>query len=102
MNIDQAFPSKYLKASDLPEDGVAVPFTIKEVTTEEIGRDKQLKPVILLQGQEKGFVATRRTVTPSRRLSAAATRTIGKAKPSCFTPPKFSSVTRWLNPSASN
>ena len=59
MNIDSAFPSKYLKASDLPEDGVAVPFTIKEVVTEEIGRDKQVKPVIYFKGQDKGFVANK-------------------------------------------
>jgi len=59
MNIDQAFPSKYLKASDLPEDGVAVPFTIAEVTTEEIGKDRQVKPVIRFKGQEKTFVANK-------------------------------------------
>ena len=59
MNIDSAFPSKYIKASDLPEDGVAVPVTIKEVVTEEIGRDKQVKPVIYFKGQDKGFVANK-------------------------------------------
>lgn len=59
MNIDSAFPSKYLKASDLPEDGVAVPFTIEDVTTEEIGKEKQLKPVIAFKGQDKGFVANK-------------------------------------------
>lgn len=59
MNIDSAFPSKYLKASDLPEDGTVVPFVIEEIRVEEIGREKQSKPVIYLKGQDKGFVANK-------------------------------------------
>lgn len=58
MNIDTAFPSKYMKASDLPEETV-VPFTIDSVQVEEIGREKQSKPVIYFKGQEKGFVANK-------------------------------------------
>lgn len=58
MNIDAAFPSKYMKASDLPEETV-VPFTIEEVKMEEIGREKQTKPVIYFKGQDKGFVANK-------------------------------------------
>lgn len=57
-NIDQMFPSKYMKASDLPEETV-VPFVIEEVRVEEIGREKQSKPVIYLKGQDKGFVANK-------------------------------------------
>ncbi len=56
MNIDAAFPSKYLKASDLPDDGSALPFTIEEVRTEEVGKEKQIKPIIYFKDQEKGFV----------------------------------------------
>ena len=58
MNIDQAFPSKYMKASDLPEETV-VPFVIEEVRVEEIGREKQMKPVIYFKDQDKGFVANK-------------------------------------------
>lgn len=54
MNIDTAFPSKYMKASDLPEETV-VPFTIEEVKMEEVGREKSIKPIIYFRGQEKGF-----------------------------------------------
>lgn len=54
MNIDSAFPSKYMKASDLPEETV-VPFTIEEVKMEEVGREKSIKPVIYFKDQEKGF-----------------------------------------------
>ena len=59
MNIDTAFPSKYLKASDIPE-GTVVPYVIEEVRIEEIGRDpKQSKPVIYFKGQDKGLVANK-------------------------------------------
>lgn len=58
MNIDQAFPSKYMKASDLPEDTV-VPFVIEEIRMEEIGRDKQTKPVIYFKDQDKAMVANK-------------------------------------------
>ncbi len=54
MKIDAAFPSKFMKASDLPEETV-VPFVIDEVRMEEVGREKSLKPVIYFKDQEKGF-----------------------------------------------
>lgn len=47
-----------MKASDLPEETV-VPFVIESIEVEEIGREKQSKPVIYFQGQEKGFVANK-------------------------------------------
>lgn len=54
MNIDKAFPSNYLKASDL---GDAQPIvTIDRVEVEAIGRDKELKPVLYFVGKEKGVV----------------------------------------------
>lgn len=58
MNIDSAFPSKYMKAADLPEETV-VPFVIEEIKTEEIGKEKQIKPVIYFKDQDKGFVANK-------------------------------------------
>lgn len=58
MNIDTAFPSKYMKANDLPEETV-VPFVIDEIKMEEIGREKQTKPVIYFKNQEKGFVCNK-------------------------------------------
>lgn len=58
MNIDAAFPSKYMKASDLPEETV-VPFVIEEVRMEEIGRNKDTKPVIYFKDQDKGFVCNK-------------------------------------------
>ncbi len=54
MNIDSAFPSNYLKASDLGDKSPLV--TIDRVEVEPIGRDKEIKPVIYFQGKEKGLV----------------------------------------------
>lgn len=54
MNIDSAFPSNYLKASDLGDKQPIV--TIDRIEVEPIGRDKEIKPVIYFQGKEKGLV----------------------------------------------
>ena len=53
MTLDDAFPSKYMKASDLPEEG-SVTLTIDKVTIEEIGKEKQEKPVIHFKDHDKG------------------------------------------------
>jgi len=58
MNINDAFPSKYLKAADLPEDG-AQQFTIEGVRMEEIGMDKDRKPVIYFEDDHKGLVCNK-------------------------------------------
>lgn len=54
MRIGDVFPSNYLKASDL--NGKVVPVTIREVKTEQVGRDKEWKAVIYFEGKDKGVV----------------------------------------------
>src|SRR3990167_5026093 len=54
MNVNDAFPSNYLKASDL--QGKAVAVTISHVEREAIGRDKEMKPVLYFKGKTKGVV----------------------------------------------
>lgn len=55
VNINQAFPSKWLKADDC-EDGDLV-LTIKRVTQEEVGKDDmEVKPVVYFRETEKGLV----------------------------------------------
>lgn len=71
MNIDTAFPSKYMKASDLPEEAI-VPFVIESISVEEIGRDKQSKPVIYFKGQEKGFVANKTNCNTIKKALGSA------------------------------
>lgn len=52
MNINEQFPSKYLKASDLK--GAKVRVTISRVEAEEVGDGK--KPVAYFVGKDKGLV----------------------------------------------
>jgi hypothetical protein len=54
MNIDNAFPSNYLKASDLGDNQPVV--TIDRIEIEAVGRDKEMKPVVYFRGKEKGLV----------------------------------------------
>lgn len=56
MNINNAFPSKWLKSGDL-EDG-DLTLTIKSVEQEEVGQgeDAEQKPIVHFQEVEKGMV----------------------------------------------
>ncbi len=53
MNLDQMYPSKWLKAGDL--QGQTVPVVIIRVVMEDVG-DEAGKPVAYFQGQQKGLV----------------------------------------------
>ena len=55
MNLTDAFPSRFLKASDLPADGAEI-FTIEKISLEQIGADKEVKPVIFFEEESKGLV----------------------------------------------
>lgn len=52
MNINEVFPSKYLKTSDL--NGKSVKLIIDRIELEEIGDGK--KPVLYFSGKNKGLV----------------------------------------------
>ena len=52
MNINEAFPSKYLKASDL--QGRAIKVKMARVTSEKMGEDTKL--VLYFDGKQKGMV----------------------------------------------
>jgi hypothetical protein len=67
MNIDQAFPSNYIKASDLAGRAVAV--VIDRVEVEEVGRDKDRKPILYFRGKEKGLVLNK---TNARKIAEMA------------------------------
>ncbi len=53
-SISELFPSRFLKAADLK--GRTVKVKIKKVEVEEIGQDKDEKPVIYFDGVERGLV----------------------------------------------
>jgi hypothetical protein len=52
MNIESAFPSKYLKAADL--QGRRIEVIMADVKTEKLGDD--LRPVVYFKGKERGLV----------------------------------------------
>ena len=63
MSILTLFPSKYLKHDDI-EDGETV--TITEVKVEEVGQDKQEKPVVYFYEHPKGAILN---VTNARAIA---------------------------------
>ena len=68
MDIDQAFPSKYLKAADL--QGRNMQLLIDRVEIEEVGfgHSKDHKPVVYFQRAKKGLVLN---VTNKNTIKAA-------------------------------
>lgn len=60
MNINEAFPSKYLKAPDL--NGGSPTVTISHVALEEVG-DGERKPCVYFVGKEKGVVLNKTNAT---------------------------------------
>ncbi|MCZ6495911.1 MAG: hypothetical protein O6924_07005 [Alphaproteobacteria bacterium] len=55
--INEAFPSKWLKAADLKSRTIKL--KINKVVLEEIGQDKRVKPVIYFDATEKGLVCNK-------------------------------------------
>jgi hypothetical protein len=68
MKISTAFPSKYLRASDVDEMGGQLTYTIRKVVMEEVGQDRQEKPVMYFKQVQMGLVLNR---TNAARLSAS-------------------------------
>ena len=67
MNINDAFPSNYLKASDI---GAAQPVvTIDRVEMEPVGRQKEMKPIVYFVGKSKGIVLNK---TNSKKIAEIA------------------------------
>jgi hypothetical protein len=65
MKIGDAFPSKFLKASDLQDRPVTV--TMEHVGLEDVG-DSDRKPVLYFKGRSKGLVLNK---TNSRTIAGA-------------------------------
>lgn len=71
MNINQAFPSKYLRAADIGDAQPVV--TIEKVLMEEVGQGerKELKPVVYFAGKSKGLVLNKTNATMISRVAAS-------------------------------
>lgn len=65
MNINQAFPTKYLRAEDL--GGREIPVIISHVIVEKFD-DGKVKPILYFQGKQKGVALNK---TNSTNISAA-------------------------------
>lgn len=66
-NINDAFPSKYIKASDL--QGTEPVVTIKRVAFEDVGKDKERKPIVYFKGKDKGLVLNKTNANKIVQLS---------------------------------
>jgi hypothetical protein len=68
MNIDQAFPSNYLKAANIEEDTT---LTIGSVTLETIGEDK--RPSVHFDNNDKGLVLNKTNASTIKGLYGSET-----------------------------
>jgi hypothetical protein len=53
-NINDAFPSAYIKASDL--QGKSVIVTINRIEFEPVGQKREMKPILYFDNKDKGLV----------------------------------------------
>jgi hypothetical protein len=63
-NVNDVFPSNYIKASDLK--GAQVVVTIDRVEFEPVGRDKEMKAIVYFVGKTKGVVLNK---TNARKIT---------------------------------
>src|SRR5688572_30421834 len=66
MNVMEAFPSKYLKAEDL--QGKESTVQIDRIAMEEVGKTKDMRPILYFRGKQKGIVLNK---TNSKNISKA-------------------------------
>ena len=67
MNINTAFPSKYVKAAEVPEEGLTL--TIDRVEMEDVDGKGSHKPVVYFRKAKKGLVLN---VTNSKKIQQLA------------------------------
>jgi len=66
-NINDAFPSNYLKAADLKGRSLIV--TIDRVEFEAVGQKREMKPVLYFTGKEKGVVLNKTNANKIMQLT---------------------------------
>jgi len=74
VNINNAFPSKWLKSADIPEDADLV-LTVNRVEIVEVGQgeDAEQKPVIYFDETEKGLVLNKTNAGTISKLHSPET-----------------------------
>lgn len=68
-SINEAFPSNYLKASDIK--GAEPIVSIDHVSFEPVGRSREMKAVIYFKGKEKGLVLNKTNATKITQLAGS-------------------------------
>lgn len=68
-NINDAFPSNYLKASDIR--GAEPVVTIDHVAYEPVGRTKEMKAVCYFKGKDKGVVLNKTNATKITQIAGS-------------------------------
>lgn len=68
-NINDAFPSNYLKASDLK--GAEPVVTIDHVAFEPVGRQREMKAVLYFAGKDKGLVLNKTNATKITQITGS-------------------------------
>lgn len=68
-NINDSFPSKFLKASDLK--GAEPVVTMDHVDYEPVGQDKEIKAVLYFKGKEKGLVLNKTNANKITQLTGS-------------------------------
>lgn len=69
-NINDAFPSKFLKASDL--NGGQPVATIDRVAFEPVGRNREMKAVLYFRGKDKGLVLNKTNATKLTQMTGSS------------------------------
>lgn len=69
-NINDAFPSNYIKASDLRGRGIVV--EIDRVEFEPVGQKKEMKPILYFAGKEKGLVLNKTNANKIIQITGSA------------------------------
>lgn len=69
-NIQDAFPSKYLKANDLQGRDVVV--TMDRVEFEPVGNKREMKAVLYFQGKDKGLVLNKTNANKITEITGSA------------------------------
>ncbi len=69
-NVNDVFPSKYLKTSDLA--GTEPVVTIDRVEWEPVGRDREMKAVVYFAGKKKGIVLNKTNANKIVEISGSA------------------------------
>jgi len=68
-SINEAFPSNYLKASDIR--GAEPVVTIDHVAFEPVGRTREMKAVLYFKGKDKGLVLNKTNATKITQLAGS-------------------------------